>query len=622
MNLDNSIKSYLEQTPTKYAIQINGAWGKGKTYYWHNNIVSTIKALNLKPIYFSLNGISDINNLKYEFYTSFIPYLSKDETNKLKRIVGNSIKLTSNTLTALSSYFLKTKPKDIFFGINLNFVNFSNYVVCFDDYERCNISQKELLGFINSNVEHNKLKTIIFSNEIEILDLKTFKAQREKLIGRVFEYSPDISEVLDSIIENYKDKNEIYEILKKNKDYIKLLLDENKIENLRTVIFIIDCLNHIFNEIEDSDKTENVEKEIILFTFLISAEFKNGNLVSNDYKDFKELDIIDRNFQIRYSLFMKEVNKELGLNEEKEDENEKTKINYNVAFCTKYLEKHISNYLFFKSIYPFILSGYIDKELLNQEVKKLIEKKSITVPEKDLAYEKICNYRFREMEQDEFEKRFNIVYENAKQGNYSIYHFHTMNKFFMFFVEKNLIDKNKDVLTNELVEGVKLAATKNTLVDNYFFDGIKHFEKIEGKVSVQVETEHNKLQKKKYEQSFEGFIEGIGEPIELMVEQFKKHDASNLMQNIDINKLKDKVINSSNSVIFNFTQLFSDKYKAINIAEYRAGDKKNIDAFSKSLEDYVNNTESLQSLKIFHINILIKNLKDISAKLSTHSSKP
>ena len=49
-----------------------------------------------------------------------------------------------------------------------SFLPIKNSILIFDDLERCNCSINEILGYINSFVEHEKMKVIIVANQDEI----------------------------------------------------------------------------------------------------------------------------------------------------------------------------------------------------------------------------------------------------------------------------------------------------------------------------------------------------------------------------------------------------------------------------------------------------------------------
>ena len=66
----NQVMSYID-TDSDYAILISGEWGIGKTYFLKDKIIPEIsktRSPNTKqlyrPIYFSLSGLNNLNNLK------------------------------------------------------------------------------------------------------------------------------------------------------------------------------------------------------------------------------------------------------------------------------------------------------------------------------------------------------------------------------------------------------------------------------------------------------------------------------------------------------------------------------------------------------------------------------
>lgn len=72
---------------------------------------------------------------------------------------------TSNLITAsLGAVNIDlSKIKDTLTKININ-----DWIICFDDLERCCIPINEILGYMNGLVEHNKCKVIVLANEKEI----------------------------------------------------------------------------------------------------------------------------------------------------------------------------------------------------------------------------------------------------------------------------------------------------------------------------------------------------------------------------------------------------------------------------------------------------------------------
>lgn len=85
------------------------------------------------------------------------------------------------------------KPDDIG-GVIESFLPINNSILIFDDLERCDCSINEILGYINSFVEHEKMKVIIVANQEEIGKSVTEKGRELQYLvaagGRDIEFEP------------------------------------------------------------------------------------------------------------------------------------------------------------------------------------------------------------------------------------------------------------------------------------------------------------------------------------------------------------------------------------------------------------------------------------------------
>ena len=74
------------------------------------------------------------------------------------------------------------------------------------------ISITELLGYINELVEHKNVKTILIANEEKMSETKELYQNqvyfeiKEKLIGEVIYYNPDMEKILDYICDKEKEQ--------------------------------------------------------------------------------------------------------------------------------------------------------------------------------------------------------------------------------------------------------------------------------------------------------------------------------------------------------------------------------------------------------------------------------
>ncbi|MDY4308014.1 P-loop NTPase fold protein [Enterococcus mundtii] len=77
-NLTQIIDNYL-QSEEPYALQIDGEWGVGKTYFIKNNVIEKLKEKNNYSVYFSVYGFNNLNDLKRELFYQIISALSSNK---------------------------------------------------------------------------------------------------------------------------------------------------------------------------------------------------------------------------------------------------------------------------------------------------------------------------------------------------------------------------------------------------------------------------------------------------------------------------------------------------------------------------------------------------------------
>ena len=136
------------------------------------------------------------------------------------------------------------------------FQEISKYIIIFDDLERCMISITELLGYINELVEHKNVKTILIANEEKMSETKELYQNqvyfeiKEKLIGEVIYYNPDMEKILDYICD--KEKEQIAsKIIKNNKYEIIETMQKLKYKNIRTLKICISKFKIIIEKMEE-----------------------------------------------------------------------------------------------------------------------------------------------------------------------------------------------------------------------------------------------------------------------------------------------------------------------------------------------------------------------------------
>lgn len=201
-HIEDYLDEYLKMTSPGFAVMISGPWGCGKTYFIKDYMV---KKRAQKICYISLYGVKDIDEIDRRIFLALHPKLDGDYTDLVTHTFNGAL-----TLIKGDKVLSKLKFKD--------FIHASkNRALVFDDLERCPLEKKDVMGYINSFVEHKNNHVVIIANEEEIAkqeltageDSKKRSAYtrvKKKLIGKTFTIDGNICNVLPAIIKVVKSK--------------------------------------------------------------------------------------------------------------------------------------------------------------------------------------------------------------------------------------------------------------------------------------------------------------------------------------------------------------------------------------------------------------------------------
>lgn len=169
------IMSYVKNRIYNYAVLIDGDWGTGKTYFIQKNLTPTLEGSGYLPIYISLYGINSTDSVSQKIALSILinklPDKKKVLAQKCIPIAGAYVLPLGQTLVnaaglSVLAPLLKSPKKDIPWDTILKkFSDPRTRIFIFDDLERCSLPINEILGYINSLVEHESEKVLIVANQ-------------------------------------------------------------------------------------------------------------------------------------------------------------------------------------------------------------------------------------------------------------------------------------------------------------------------------------------------------------------------------------------------------------------------------------------------------------------------
>lgn len=345
-----AIKNYVDEDLYNYAVMIDGEWGCGKTYFIKEYLYGKLEEneknkakkgqyTEKRIVYLSLYGVKSVDEVSKQILME--SYLSK--TGKAKGFLKKGVEVTGTMLPMLFD-IIKAK------GIELDADNVSNAVggllsvkdsiLIFDDLERCDCPINEILGYINTYVEHNGMKVIIVANQKEIgkntylvnqelkylvaaheniifegkkenekilnayrnqnekgqepVELSVVKSRmdklfgqnelyekvKEKLVGVTIYYYPALQEIFAKFIENKSIEDNLQKLLSEEISFFEKYMFNEEHPNLRTFQFFLSKVSDLYEMISklDGEGQEAFLKYIIKYSFKVCVCYKNGTL--------------------------------------------------------------------------------------------------------------------------------------------------------------------------------------------------------------------------------------------------------------------------------------------------------------------------------------------------------
>lgn len=263
-DVNRLVSSYIKKANTDYAIMIYGDWGCGKTYYVKHDLercVQEASQTKQKLIYVSLYGIQTLKDIDSRIFYAINPVFRW--TEEIASLLSKSNRIWGKIFGAKVNDMEKV------------LTDFKKYVFVFDDLERISqnkIETNEVLGYINEFCEQRNLKVIVICNEEKTSNIKEFK---EKTIRFSIHLQVNIESVFNSIADDKKDSFKNF--LQQNKGTICEIFNYAKCQNFRTLQFVLDILEELYQTANEHKYKDTVLQKCIYFVTIYSIEYKNGS---------------------------------------------------------------------------------------------------------------------------------------------------------------------------------------------------------------------------------------------------------------------------------------------------------------------------------------------------------
>ena len=302
---------YIKMSSPQFAVMLKGKWGCGKTYYirslidkWNSEINEPAEdgddQINLRPIYITLNGLSNISQVSFLIRRELRPLLYSKGVKVAKKVLCGIIKTVTKSSFDLDGDGEKDDLSEIFDAESIieilskpNDSIKGDKILIFDDLERCKIPVDEIFGYINHLVEHSSCKVIIICEEDKIkerydnCELKvSYKDFKEKLIGMTFSVQPNFVDVIHKFICDDSNK-----YLVDNENLVLELFIASNIENLRVIRQSFSDIDRLIKDIEPQKYKDilfnEFIKNVIAYFIIVYCEYRSGNMDICHFQDIQ-----------------------------------------------------------------------------------------------------------------------------------------------------------------------------------------------------------------------------------------------------------------------------------------------------------------------------------------------
>lgn len=528
-NITDYLNRYVELKDPRYAVLLRGEWGCGKTYFikkllnkWKEDKNVDNDGYIIKPIYISLNGVSNIKSVNFLLNKEISPILYSKGAQTLKK-VGKALskgllKLDFNDNQDLPDLSLEINPLDIFMSDNDGTVT-GKRVIILDDLERCKIPADELFGYINNFVEHQKCKIIFIGHEDKIENdiNKNYKEIKEKLIGQTFTIQEDIE---SAIAEFFKDAQECLsaEILKANKDIIIKIFTVGNTSNLRILRQsfldfdrLLDLLEVDYTKAITEKKYQAYVRNILAYYILVYCEYRYGEEEVIKYQNFK------------------------AAYQEKENTNLQNLYRKYDTLIARNDLRHSSYIIPIKTLVEFVDKG----KLCENSISEILALKEEYLFSKETQPWEIIYNRY-EVENEDFKKNIELVkktfFSNKVKAIFEVLHISAL---LLFYQKEDIIklSKKQDVVKlakknidrifsehNDFSSVYTALNDSNSRIKEYADSSSENFKEILD----YAHTEREKRKTDKAKEYLKGFLENLSDNNTQFIENIVNHTAKEL----------------------------------------------------------------------------------------------
>ena len=385
-----SLNDYLKIVNPGYGILIKGDWGCGKSFFvkfWKKSLEASADNdehedyVNLKPIYVSLNGVTNTSQIDEAIKREISPILH----GKLMKGVGKALKFAASIALRFNvdvvgdvsqEQMVCTIDPKMLLECDPTKVR-GNRILIFDDLERAMMPIKEVLGYINYFIEQVGCSVIMVGDDGNIDKQDDYKKIKEKTIGHEYRIETETEEALSVFIDEIDHDGKLG--LKELTMPITFCFQVSRVRNLRILrqsLFDYRLyVSHLSREIIDSKEFGDISVYLLLNFIAVYAEYKSGNVMMEHFHEQLAHETVSRM-----------------------SDGDKPAPHYAMDILSKYeksgltVSHRVLGQGYVACVIGYLLEGKINEEFLSQEVKR----------DRSTPWERL--YQYMTLSDDDFKK--------------------------------------------------------------------------------------------------------------------------------------------------------------------------------------------------------------------------
>lgn len=265
------LDSYLRHPPPGYAFLLSGNWGVGKSFFW-SRYKRRLAQFGMTPIAISAAGLQTSEDLERAFFQASINNVGRTQVREAGAVIGRAL-----------LRFVKIDPDDIKLKAA---VTGGKTVVSIDDVERFAGDFKVLFGFIVNVIDEEGTHCILIADEEKAThEHSTYAEYKERIVGRTVRLRPDLRSFCDETIRGFAEDRS-REILLANIGGLIQMLEERRVENLRTVRFLLTELYSVLRSLPlaaTANEPRSLFSAMAFYVLAVARNTGNEALVSKAF---------------------------------------------------------------------------------------------------------------------------------------------------------------------------------------------------------------------------------------------------------------------------------------------------------------------------------------------------